>query len=164
MLTLGFASAPDWWGLSLTETLVLLGVFLILVDVFFLSDVPSLIAYVLISVAVVHQFDVHILYKLIIGVPIWFGLIALHYTAWKHIIQKISNQIIAPDRFHAGAEGLVGSIGQVQEHDNIKMVEIKGDLWNYEYPTDLKVGTAVRVESVKDGVLTIKPVEDKLDA
>ena len=143
-------------GLSLNQTILLVSAILVLVDFFIPSDVPTHIAYILLCVLVGINIPAHILIKILCAVLAWFAFVTFHYCFWRATVQKFVNNIIAPDRFQSGAEGLIGSSGIIREIDENKMVKVKGDLWPCHGAENLSEGTLVTVVSAKNGILNIK--------
>ncbi len=154
---------PAWWGLSLDHTLLVLALLLVLTDVFFQSDIPTHLAWVLVAVVVARQFDVHVLWQAVIGVLAWFALIGFHYLLWRKVLTRISERF-APDTYRSGASGLVGQVGQVKDVDGHKMVSIQGDLWRSAGASELPDGARVRVTAERDGELVVEPVAPEAPA
>ena len=141
------------------HTLLILAILLIVVDLFFASDILTHVAYVLLCVIVARLLPIHLLYKILFAVLVWFGLVAMHYTVWKHLVQKVANRIIAPDRYLTGSDGLVGLVGEIKEIEGAKVIELKGDLSKFACVAEIKPGDKVKVESVRHGVLQVAPIE-----
>ena len=57
---------------------------------------------------------------------------------------------------------LVGTIGQIKEIEQQKMLMLEGDLWPIGNPEGLQQGQAVKVVEVKDGILTVGSSERNL--
>ena len=144
------------WGLSFPMTLILIAVILAIVDFFILSDVPTLIAYALVCIAVGWQADAHILYRVIIGLLAWFALVGFHYAVWKRVPIAFANRVIAPDRYKEGAAGLVGSTARVKVVEGKTLICVKDDLWPFECNETLADGDAVEIIAQQNGVLTVK--------
>jgi membrane protein implicated in regulation of membrane protease activity len=154
----GLVEMPSWWGLTFEHTLLVLALLLLLTDVFFQSDVPTHIAYVLVAFVVAVTFDVHFLWQAVIGVLAWFALVGFHYLLWRKVLGRISDRF-APDTYRSGASGLVGQLGRVREVDGRRLVALQGDLWRFRCaagaPAD---GATVRVTGERDGELEVELV------
>jgi len=149
----------ELWGLSLNQTILLVAAILVVIDIFIPTDVPTHIAYILLCTLVAINIDAHILIKILCALLAWFALVAFHYCFWRATIQKIVNNIIAPDRFRSGADGAVGNDGVIRDVDGNKMVRVKGDLWPCHGAERLSDGTQVTVVSATDGILDVKEQE-----
>ncbi|MFN6095593.1 MAG: hypothetical protein ACK49J_11475 [Verrucomicrobiota bacterium] len=146
----------DIWGLSLTPTILLIAAILIVIDFFIPSDIPTHIAYILICLLVLINVQAHFLIKIIFALLTWFSLVAFHYYVWRAIVQKFTNNIIAPDRYRSSIDGIVGCHGTIREIDGNKMVSVKGDLWPCRDAQTLEDGDSIIVISQNDGELEIK--------
>ncbi len=102
--------------MSLTEIIFLIAAILMLIDIFFASDIPTHIAYILVTINIIKEFDVPWLYKILMGLIIWFGLILFHYFLWRKVLEKINDRFIAPSIHKGGIEGLVGETGVIGIH------------------------------------------------
>lgn len=149
---------PDWWGLSFAHTLLALALLLFLVDIFFQSDVPTHISYVLVSAVVATEFDVHPLWQAVIGVLTWFALVGFHYLLWRRVLTRVAERL-APSQYLSGAAGMVGEIGRVKEVDGRRFVALHGDLWRYDGAPDAPIGAMVRVLAEKGGRLVVEPAD-----
>jgi len=147
------------WGLSLDQTLLLVAVIFVLVDFFFAPDTFTHVSYVLVAFVVARQFDIHVLYRIIIGICTWAVIVTLHYLFWRSFLENIVNRHIAPDRYREGARGLVGTEAEVVEIEGKKLLRVKGDLWKCNNINDYNSGDTVRVVSENDGLLTAEPIE-----
>lgn len=145
----------EWWGLSLTQTLFLMAAILVVIDIFIPTDVSTHIAYILVCLLVAININSHILVKILCALLAWFALVAFHYLFWRATVQKVANNIIAPDRFRSGADGVVGSQGTIRLVEGKRMVRVKGDLWPCYGADALADGTRVRVVSQSGGELEI---------
>ena len=144
------------WGMSLNITLLLLALILMLVDFFFQTDIPTHVAYVILAFLVARNVDLHIMYRVIIGVSAWGVIVAFHYLVWRSVVQTVTNTLIAPDRYTSGADGLVGRAGTVEEIDGKKVLRVRGDFWACSNIDDFSDGDKVEVTAVADGILTAK--------
>ncbi len=146
----------ELWGLSLNQTVFLVAAILVVVDFFIPTDIPTHVAYVLLCALVAINVEAHILVKILCALLAWFALVAFHYLFWRTTVQKVVNNIIAPDQFSSGADGVVGSMGMIRIVDGNTMVRVKGDLWPCRGAKALADGTAVKIVSQTDGELEVK--------
>ena len=146
----------DIWGLTLNQTLLLLALILIIIDIFIPTDVPTHIAYVLLCTLVGINIPFHFLIKILGGLTAYFGLILFHYFVWRATMQKFVNTVLAPDKFHAGAKGIVGYTGVIRKIGEKQMVKVKGDLWPCRGADKLSDGTRVWIDSAENGLLNVK--------
>lgn len=147
------------WGLTLDHTLLVLALILVLLDFFFAPDTLTHVSYVLVSVVIARQFDVHIMYQVVIGICSWGAIITFHFLVWRTLIQKIVNTYISPDKFLEGARGLVGEEGRIVDIEGKKMIRVKGDLWKCSNIDQFDDGATIKIVSQTDGILTAESVE-----
>ena len=151
----------EGWGLSLNQTLLLLAVILIVVDFFVATDILTHAAYIILCCVVASNMPVHIMYKILIGLACWFVIVTLHYLLFRSLIQKVIDRKIAPDKYRAGAEGLVNMVGEIKEIEGRKMVAVEGDLWPIASAEDLRPGEKVKIINAQDGILSVEQAERK---
>jgi len=145
----------ELWGMSLNQTVFLVAAILVVFDFFIHTDFPTHIAYILLCALVAINVDAHILVKLLCALLAWFALVAFHYCFWRATVEKVVNNIIAPDRYRSGADGVVGSHGTICIVEGTMMVKVKGDLWPCRGANDLADGTPVKVISQRHGELDV---------
>lgn len=150
------AEMNEWWGLSLPQTLLVIALILIIVDVCIQSDVATHLAYVLVAVAVAYWTPVHILFRIIVGLLAWGGLVYFHYTLWRSVMTHLVNRLVAPTKYKSGTEGLVGLKGTIKLIDGKKMVSVQGDLWDYESQQEPPAGADVTILGEQDGLLHVE--------
>ena len=150
------ASLADWWGLSLPQTLVLVALILVILDVLFQSDLATIVAYTLVSVAVALWMPFHPLFRILIGLIAWGFLVYFHYTLWRELLAQLVNRVVAPTRYRTGAKGLVGTTGVIKQIDGKKMVATQGDLWPFDCADDIAPDSEVRIVGERGGVLEVE--------
>lgn len=143
------------WGLSLNQTLLLLALLLVVADIFIASDLLSHIAYALTATVVGLALEAPPLVKVAAGLFAWFAIVALHYLLWKSLLQRITNTLIAPDRYHSGAEGLIGRTGTIRLLEDARMVSVAGDLWPLHGEGTFTDGQSVTITAVEQGALVV---------
>ncbi len=139
-----------------TETLILIAVILVMIDIFFVSDITTHIAYIIIAYVIAHVLPVPFLYQIIAGIVAWFGLVTFHYLLWRKVLQKIANEYIAPTRHKSGMDNLIGKKGIIKEVEGKKFVSVHEELYPYETinPTQPEIGEEVTIiETQSDKVI-----------
>lgn len=154
----------DWieqfWRLNRTETLLVLAVILLMVDIFFVTEVPTVIAFVLIASAVVLGLDLPPLVAVAVGLGIWFVLMGFHVLFWRGFLKRFANRVVAPDRYRSGAAALVGRTGVVCNIEGKWLVRVDGDLMpvREEAELGLRDGLRVRILAADDGQLSVERI------
>ncbi len=149
-------SLPEWWGLTFTQTLLVVSAILLIIDLFFLTDVPTQIAYVLLSVTVATQFEQPVLIQVLIGVVTWIALVIFHYMVWRTFLEGVARKI-APARYKSGPDRLVGRRGVVRHIEGRIMVSVEGELWAFEAVVPVQPGQTVEIAAQRDGYLIVEP-------
>jgi membrane protein implicated in regulation of membrane protease activity len=147
--------------MSVNETLLIIAAILVLVDFFVPTDVPTHLAYVLVSVVIGRQIDAHVLYMVLLGMASWFGLVAFHYTVWRNVVATFANRVVAPDRYKSGIDAMVGRIGKIQGEAEPRMILVDGDLWECTCVSRASEGAMGKVTEVRDGVLVVQPLNQE---
>lgn len=105
---------------------------LILVDVFLAYEIPTHVAYILLTIVIVLELDTGIVQKILLGTLVWFGFLVFHYLVWRRLIEKIHDRIIAPQKHTGGIEGLIGKIGTVREIGGTRFILVNEELYEFE--------------------------------
>ena len=155
------ASLVDWWGLSVPQTLVLVALILMILDVLFQSDLATIVGYTLISVAVALWMPFHPLFRILIGLVAWGFLVYFHYTLWRELLAQLVNRVVAPTRYRTGAKGLVGTTAAIKQIDGNQMVSAQGDLWPFHCADDLSPNSRVRIVGERGGVLEVEILKEE---
>lgn len=144
--------------MSITETCVLIGIILIIIDLFFSSDYPTHIAYILFTVGIVINLDFPLLYLIIIGLLIWFGLIIFHYKIWAEFLQQVNDKYIAPRHHLGGNHALIGAEASIKKVEGKLFVKINEELHNFENSSSriLEDGDTVQIINLNSNKLIIK--------
>lgn len=145
------------FGMTINEILIVSAIILILVDIFFASDFPTHLAYILLTFTIAKEIDMPILYQILFGVLIWFVLVVFHYTIWRKIIEKINDKFIAPRKHTGGIEGFIGKEGVIKEVEGEKFIFINGELYQFETETnkEITIGNKYKILSTKSNKLLI---------
>lgn len=142
-------------ALSMTLTLIAIALLLIILDVFFVSDILSLVAYAVAAGAIALNLPTGFIGDAIAGALLWFGFAVLHYSIYRKYIFRILHHRVAPLRHRDAAKSVVGRVGAFRLIDSVAMIEIDGDLWPAHRDSRYDDGTEVRVVRVNDGALVV---------
>ena len=143
--------------MTLNEILIVIALILIVADIFFASDYPTHIAYVILTITIAKEINLPILYQILFGIGIWFSLVVFHYLIWRKVLEKISNKLIAPSVHTGGIEGFVGKEGVIKEVEGEQYIFINDELHQFELGDDKEiiVGNKYRVLRIKSNKLII---------
>ena len=147
---------PDWWGLTFTQTLLVVSAILVILDLFILSDVPTQVAYVLLSWAICVQFDQPVLVQVLIGVVAWIGLVLFHYMVWRGLLERVAKKV-APARYTSGPDRLKGKRGLIKFIEGQSLISVEGELHKFESGVPVRGGETVTVIAQRDGYLIVEP-------
>lgn len=153
------ANFADWWGLTLPQTLLVVALILMIADIFFQSDLATIVGYTLVSVAVVCWLPLHPLFGILVGLLVWGGLVYLHYALWRDCVTYFVNRMIAPTRYRSGARGLVGCTGTIKDIDGNRMVSVRGDLWSFTCRDEVPPDAIVKIIAERGGILEVKQMK-----
>jgi membrane protein implicated in regulation of membrane protease activity len=141
--------------MSSTEMLLVLALILILIDIFFVSDVPTHIAHVLITVAIVKNFNDHFLYQVLYGLLILFSLVIFHYFIWRKILEKINDRYISPRKHIDGYQGLIGKTGIIQDFDGKLAIVVGEEIFQFHSDSPVNVGEIHTIKSTNSSTVVI---------
>ena len=129
-----------------------------LVDIFIPTEVTTFIAYIIFSYLIAHNFDVPVLYQIIIGLISWWGMVALHYYIFRKYIRRLTDKFIAPTKIKSGIESHYGKIGEVKLIENKLMFQIEEELYFFveQDNKECKVGDNATIINYLNEKLTIK--------
>lgn len=144
-------------GLTLTQTLVVVGAILVVIDLFFLSDLPTMGAYVAFASAIALQFNLPILVQILIGVVAFVLLIIFHYAVWRGVFRRITERV-APGRYQNSVDRVVGQKGTIRFIEGRSLVSVNSELWDHDGGDTLPAGTPVEVLARLDSVLSVRAV------
>jgi hypothetical protein len=145
------------FGMTINEILIVSSIILILVDIFFASDLPTHLAYIILTFTIAKEIDIPILYQILLGILIWFALVIFHYTIWRKVIEKINDKFIAPRKHIGGLEGFIGKEGILKEVEGERFIFINDELHQFETETDKKItiGNKYKIINIKSNKLLI---------
>ena len=141
--------------MTINEILIVSAIILILVDIFFASDFPTHLAYIIVTFTLAKEIDVPILYQILFGILIWIALVVFHYTIWRKVIEKLNDKLIAPSKHKGGLDGFIGKEGIIKEVEGDKYIFINDEIHQFETDKEITVGNKYKVQSIKSNKLTI---------
>lgn len=142
-------------GMTINEILIVSALILILIDIFFASDVPTHLAYLMLTFTITKEIDVPILYQILFGILIWVTLVVFHYTVWRKVIEKINDKFISPSKHIGGLDGFVGKEGEIKEVEGERYIFINDEIHRFETDKEIKIGNKYIVISIKSNKLII---------
>jgi membrane protein implicated in regulation of membrane protease activity len=113
------------------QTLILIAIILILVDIFFPTDITTFIAYIIFSYLVAHNTSVPVLYQIITGILAWWVMVALHYYVFRKYIRMLTDKLIAPTKIQSGIKMHYGKTGQVKVVENTLMFQVGDEVYPF---------------------------------
>ncbi len=141
--------------MTINEILIISAIILILVDIFFNSDIPTLIAYIILTFTFAKEIDMPILYQILFGILIWFALVVFHYLVWRKVLEKINDKFIAPSKHIGGLEGFIGKEGIIKEIEGEKFLFINDEIHQFETEKEVETGTKYIILKIKSNKLII---------
>jgi membrane protein implicated in regulation of membrane protease activity len=140
------------------QTLILLAIILLLVDIFIPTEVTTFIAYIIFSYLIAHNIDVPILSQIIVGLVSWWAMVALHYYIFRKYIRMLTDKFIAPTKIKSGIESHFGKVGEVQLIENKLMFQIEDELYFFveQDNKQCKAGDNATIINYSNEKLTIK--------
>ena len=139
------------------EVLFALALSLFIVDVFFQTEIFVHISFILLTYIVVKIISVSLLYKIIIGMIIWWSLIFLYYWFWKNYILKIINKFLTPDKYQSGIDNKIGRKGEIEKVEGKLFIKIDDELYSYisKNDNDYEENDIVKIKSKNGSKLII---------
>jgi len=141
--------------MTINEILIVSAIILILVDIFFASDFPTHLAYIIVTFTLAKEIDMPILYQILFGILIWVALVVFHYTIWRKVIEKINDKLIAPSKHKGGLDGFIGKEGIIKEVEGEKYLFINDEIHQFETDNEITVGNKYKVQNIKSNKLII---------
>lgn len=141
----------------LYDTLLLAAFILILVDIFLSNELPTHIAYVILTTVFTIYLHQSIIHSIFLGVLIWLVLVVFHYTIWRKLLERFHDKILAPRKHVGGIEGLIGEEGMIITLEGNQFIQINEDLYQFEsqYGNVVLEGHKYKVVEVKSNKLFI---------
>jgi len=113
------------WVLAIALTILVL-------DVFFETEILSVAALVGISIYFALLFDVSMKWKILIALFCWLAVTALFFAVWKRAIAPLIRRCL-PAGANESIHSALGAVGEYRHIAGKNFVEWNGDLW----PVDL---------------------------
>ncbi len=144
---------------------IAIGLTVIIIDVFFETEILSVIALLGISIYFSLLFDVEVKWRILIALLCWLAVTGLFYTVFKRFISPLIRRCFTSG-MNESIHSAVGSVGEFRLIDGKAFVYWNGDLW----PVDLDgdgAGTAdtddgrfrdhdkVTIQTADKGIFTI---------
>ncbi len=139
------ATADRWF--------IYLGIFLIVIDIFVKTDLPTFAAYLLFTFVVYRHLPGPVIVRLTVSVIVFFAFVFLYYFVWGKFKQMIVDKFFAKDVMKSGAEALVGEAGIIRVIDGIQSAQIHGDIYPLHEPVTFPDGTPFVVKHVENGMI-----------
>jgi membrane protein implicated in regulation of membrane protease activity len=142
-------------GMTINEILIVSSIILILIDIFFNSDIPTHIAYIILTFTFAKEIDMPILYQILFGILIWVALVVFHYLVWRKVLEKINDKFITPSKHIGGIEGFIGQEGIIKEIEGEKFIFIHDELHQFKTDKEIQNGHKYKVLDTKSNKLII---------
>jgi len=146
------------FGMSVNEVLIVSAFILILIDIFFASDIPTHLAYLILTFTIAKEIEAALLYQILLGVLIWFGLVIFHYTVWRKVLERINDRFISPNHHKGGLDALIGKTGTIKEIDGKKFVSVNEELYRFKPQNNAEEfanGQTVEIKDYESNTLII---------
>jgi membrane protein implicated in regulation of membrane protease activity len=141
--------------MSINETLIVISLILILIDIFFISDYSTHVAYILITFTISKEISKSILYQILFGIIIWFCLVVFHYLLWRKVLEHINDKVIAPTKHVGGFESFIGKEGIIKKVEGKRFIQVDDEIHLFETSKNVKEGEIYKVTSIKSNKLII---------
>ena len=142
---------------NIHETLLLIAALLILIDIFLSYEIPTHIAYILLTIALIIKIQKPMITSLLLSVIIWFAFVVFHYTIWRKLLEKFHDKVLSPRKHIGGIDGLVGKKGVIKEIEGNQFIQIDKDLYQFENELEriIIVGKIYKVIKISSNKLVI---------
>lgn len=144
--------------MGINETVIVIGIILMVIDFFIPYEIPTFIAYILFTGLIGYNLDVPLLYRILISIIAFCLVIALHYFVFRHYLQVLSNKFISPTKYRSGQDHMSGQVGTLRFIENKWFVQSEGDLWECYNISEMEEGKQVVIISMESGKAQIKPM------
>ncbi len=141
--------------MSIGMTTVIIGIILILLDIFFLTDLPTVIAIFLFSFAFYNSLNFDPLMKLTFAIVFFLFFFILYVSFWKKIKEYVIDKWFAKDVYKAGVFNLPGREGTVKIIEGRKVAIIDGDVYAFYEDYNISESDKFTVKEIKDGKIVI---------
>lgn len=136
-----------------------IGLTVLVLDVFFETEILSIAALLGISVYVSLWFDLDVKWRVLAAILCFFVVVAIFYTFWKRLAAPMIRGIL-PSGHDESIRSAPGDTAEFRLIDGHAFVSWNGDLWPVEVAGDGDVGAfedheKVLIEAETNGVFTI---------
>ncbi len=146
--------------MTFTGMLIVVGLLLLLVDLFVLSSKPRLVAFALFSIAAAAFMPRIPQLRFMVALGTWVLLMLFHYYIWRYA----SDFVRSPRIQGSYMRGLVGHIGRIEDVRRRKMLRLDDRRWRIMNPQRLAIGQVVRVVAIEKDGLRVAPIQGEEDA
>lgn len=140
------AAISDKW-------LIYIAIFLMVIDFFISTDIPTFISYVLLTIVIFRHLPGNIFVRLTVSVFVFFAFVFLYYFAWGRIKVFLIDKVFAKDKMKTGMDSLIGEIGEIRIIDGVQAAKIHGDIYPLFEPVPYGDGTHFTVIGVNGGTI-----------
>ena len=149
---------------------IAIGLTVIVIDVFFETEILSVAALLGISIYLTLLFDVALKWRVLLGFSSWLTVTALFYLVWKRFVAPLMRKGIAGG-IDESSLSATGATGEYRLIDGKAFVYWNGDLWPLKREQDNEAGNSGRdgfqdrdlviIETMENGLATISPASDQ---
>ena len=132
---------------------IYLAIFLMVIDLFLSTDLPTFISYLLLTFVVYRHLPGPVLLRLTLSVLVFFALVFLYYYVWGKFKRYVVDNFFAKDVIKSGMESLIGEQGMIRVIDGVQAAKIQGDLYPLISPVPYGDGTPFVVKGVDGGMI-----------
>ncbi len=145
---------------------VAIGLTVIVIDVFFETEILSVSALIGISIYLSLLFDVALKWRVLFGFVSWLIVMALFYLVWKRFVTPLLRKGIVGG-IKESSLSATGAIGEFRLIDGKAFVYWNGDLWPVKNEQENEAGEPradcfedrepVVIKEMENGLATIRP-------
>lgn len=147
--------------MGITEALVVISVILVVVDMFFTTDIPTYVAFCILSYVLAREIPLPILYQVLAGILIWWALFAVNLFLRNKFIHKFVDKFLAPDKYKAGVNDFLGRRVKVKIVEGQSFVCVNGDLWSLDEElsdSNLQEGEEVMIADIRSTQIVVRRI------
>ena len=123
------------------------------IDIFFASDLPTFISYLLFTIVIFRHLPGHIIIRLTLSVIVFFGFVFIYFYFWSRLKTYILDKLFSRDVIKTGMDSLIGETGTVRVVDGIQAAKIRGDIYSFVEAVPHGDGTPFTVKAVEGGMI-----------
>lgn len=141
--------------MSIGMSAVIIGIILILLDIFFFTDLPTVFAILLFSFAFYNTLNYEPLINITLTLVFFLFFFILYVSFWRKAKEYIVDKWFAKDVYKAGVYNLPGREGSVKIIEGKKVAIIDGDVYAFFKEYNISESEKFIVKEVKDGKIVI---------